>query len=328
MELNKTILVTGGAGYIGDCTVEHLLNHGCKVVVVDNLTYGGAYMRGVDNTKLHFFNMDITGGGLDELFDKFRFDAVVHLAAIVGDGACAVNPERTIKVNEEATLEIAALCEIYGTRLIFASTCSVYGANNDELNEESPTNPLSLYAGTKLNAEGFVKKVDNHLIFRLGTLFGLSTEHARIRCDLVANILTYKAMQGNNLTVFGGEQWRPMLNVLDAGRIFAEACMTKDTGTFILSFKNYTIFEVAEQIIDTCSLVVNVGMEVTESKFEDLRNYKVSKNKLTKETLFLPMIGLDEGIADMRDIMMQGRIADVWNTAFHNARYVKEVING
>ncbi len=245
MAFKKTILVTGGAGYIGDCVVEHLLDYGCKVVVLDNLMYGGAYMRGVGDTNIHFFNADITDCAVEYLFTRFKFDAVVHLAAIVGDGACAVDPERTIAVNEEATSSIAAVCKKAGTRLIFASTCSVYGANNDELHEESPTNPLSLYAGTKLNAEGYVKKVDNHLIFRLGTLFGLSTEHARIRCDLVANILTYKAMQGNNLTVFGGEQWRPMLNVMDAGRIFAEAAFNSGyTGTFILSYKNYTILKV------------------------------------------------------------------------------------
>lgn len=326
--MNKTIIVTGGAGYIGDCVVENLLDAGCKVIIIDRLMYGGSYMRGLANTNLHFYNMDITSGDLDSIFNRYRPDAVVHLAAIVGDGACAVNPERTIEVNEKATGRISKLCQQYDCKMIFASTCSVYGANNDLLDESSETNPLSLYAGTKLNAEKFVKENDKHIIFRLGTLFGLSTEHARVRCDLVVNILTYKAMQGKDLTVFGGEQWRPLLHVLDAGRIFAEACLSDVNGTFILSHRNYKIIDAAKEIIDTCSLVSKVGMEVTDSKFEDLRNYKVSRKKLINDTVFSTYLDLDGGVADMRDVMMQGRIADVWDLAFHNAKYVKEILNG
>lgn len=321
-----TILVTGGAGYIGDAVVRHLLHMGKRVVIVDNLTYGGSYMRGIGNTSLHFINRDITEG-VDDLFEKFKPSAVVHLAAIVGDGACAVNPERTIEVNEKATRSIANACRRHGAKMIFASTCSVYGANNELLNEESETNPLSLYAGTKLNAEKFVKEVPDHIIFRLGTLFGLSTAHARIRCDLVVNILTYKAMQGHKLTVFGGEQWRPLLHVLDAGRIFAEAVDSEHSGTYILSHKNYKIIDLANEVRETCAPVLAVGMEVTESKFEDLRNYKVDTSKLENETALRTFIDLDTGIADMRDVMMQGRIADVWDSAFHNARYVKEASN-
>jgi len=286
--------------------------------------YGGAYMRGVGNTNLHFYNLDITDIRLDQIFAKHNPDAVVHLAGIVGDGACQVNPERTIEVNETAVKTIADLCRDFDSRLIFASTCSVYGVNNDILDENSPTNPLSLYAGTKLNAEKFVACVDNHIIFRLGTLFGLSTEHARIRCDLVVNILTYKAMQGNNLTVFGGEQWRPLLNVLDTGRIFAEAALSDEIGTYILSYENYKIIDLAKQVQDTCSLVADVKIDITESKFEDLRNYKVDRSKMLKQSNFLPVINLDHGIADMRDVMMQGRIADVWNLAFHNAKYMEK----
>ncbi len=320
------IIVTGGAGYIGDAVIQNLLEN-FKVIVVDNLMYGGAYMRGVGNTNLHFINMDVTKN-LRPLFEKFKPKVVVHLAAIVGDSACAVNPERTTEVNEVATKNIAELCKEFGTKMVFASTCSVYGANNEILNEDSDTNPLSLYAGTKLNAEKFVREVQDHIIFRLGTLFGLSTEHARIRCDLVVNILTYKAMQGNNLTVFGGDQWRPLLHVLDAGRIFAQAAKSRYIGTYILSHKNYKIIDLANQIRMTCSPVVAVGMDVTESKFEDLRNYKVDTSKLENETVLRTMIDLDEGIADMRDVMMQGRIADVWNTSFHNGKYIKEVLNG
>jgi nucleoside-diphosphate-sugar epimerase len=330
------VLVTGGAGYIGDAAVNYLLNEGHEVTVLDNLMYGHNYMR--RHKSLTFIRGDITNVCL--LRDLVSsHDSVLHLAAIVGDGACAANPEKTIRVNQIATYDIAAVCKDFDRRLVFASTCSVYGANNDSLDEDSPTNPLSLYAGTKLNAEKFVREVPRHYIFRLGTLFGLSTEHARLRCDLVANILTYKACSGEKLTVFGGEQYRPLLHVKDAGELMALAAVhTVSTeepvlystsgrdkyGTYILARANYTILELAELILAACGRPLH-QLEVTEIPFEDQRNYKVSSKRrgkfwLTERPLIL-------GVSEMKKVIDEGRIADVWNVQHHNARYTKEVLS-
>jgi nucleoside-diphosphate-sugar epimerase len=334
----KNILVTGGAGYIGDCVVENLLNAGCNVTVVDNLMYGGTYMRrhltktsmGTQlnihhgDGTLTFRSMDIRDEKkLTWLLSTFDWDAVVHLAAIVGDGACAARPDLTVAVNEVATKNIAAICAARNIKLIFASTCSVYGANNDMLDEQSPTNPLSLYAGTKLAAEKFVKEVPGHYIFRLGTVFGVSTEFARLRCDLVANVLTYKAINGEALTVFGGEQWRPLIHVRDVGRLFALAALTdKPVGTYILSSGNFMIKDVAKLIT---KIVAPVPLNITDMKFEDLRNYKVSSAKAIANG-FETQMTLIDGIGEMRNVVMEGRVADVWNPAFHNAKYIEEVM--
>lgn len=324
------VLVTGGAGYIGDAAVDYLLYRGEEVTVYDNLMYGHNYMRKHDN--LSFVRGDITDySKLLPLVKKH--DAVLHLAAIVGDGACAENPERTIQVNQEATNELSNYCATHNKRMVFASTCSVYGANNDLLNEDSPTNPLSLYAGTKLKAEESVRNVDKHYIFRLGTLFGLSTEHARLRCDLVANILTYKACLGEKLTVFGGEQYRPLLHVRDAGELMALACVRgepyplahgKDNyGTYILAYRNYTILELAQTVLQMCGLPYD-QLKVTDIPFEDQRNYRVSSSCRGK--FWLKERSLRFGIQEMKDVLDEGRIADVWNVRHHNARYTKEVL--
>lgn len=312
------VLVTGGAGYIGDCVVEELLNLNHSVTVVDNLTYTDSYMR----PGVVFKRFDVTDNEFYEWLEKVdRFDAIIHLAAMVGDGACQASPEYTVKLNEEA---VDRLCDFINgvcpdTRLLFASTCSVYGDNNDKLTEESVTKPLSLYAGTKLNAEKYVKELDNSVVFRLGTLYGISTAFARIRCDLVANILTFKAFEGQKLTVFGGEQWRPLVHVKDVGRIFAESVTQSYTGTVILSGFNYRIIDVA----DTVKEITGAPIVVTDMKFEDLRNYRVDNTKarsLGINMMKTLRMGVDEMIRSLRD----GRIKNPWINKYHNARYIKE----
>lgn len=326
------VLITGGAGYIGDAAVDYLLKAGHSVTVFDNLMYGHNYMRRHEN--LSFVRGDIVTDE-NELIHQIRIhDAVLHLAAIVGDGACAANPEKTISVNQKATEVISSVCKTYSKRLVFASTCSVYGANNELIDEDSPTNPLSLYAGTKLKAEEYVREVSEHYIFRLGTLFGLSTEHARLRCDLVANILTYKACLGEKLTVFGGEQYRPLLHVRDAGELMALACVRgkpsklahgRDAyGTYILSHANYTILELAESILIACGRPLH-QLQVTEIPFEDQRNYKVSGKR--RGNFWITRFPLIIGISEMQKVINEGRIANVWDVKHHNARYTKEVLS-
>jgi nucleoside-diphosphate-sugar epimerase len=324
------VCVTGGAGYIGDSSVEFLLSRGHEVTVLDNLMYGQSYLR--RHARLTFIRGDITDKTLmSELI--LHHNAILHLAALVGDGACAADPNKTVRVNQDATAHIASECKRLAKRLVFASTCSVYGANNDLLDEDSPTNPLSIYAGTKLEAEKHVREVEDHYVFRLGTLFGLSTDHARLRCDLVANILTYKACLGEQLTVFGGEQFRPLLHVRDAGELMAHACTRSPAGvvvndkggpgTYILSSGNYTILLLAEQILAICGLPRS-QMTVTEIPFEDQRNYRVSGER--RGSFWLTRFPLAVGISEMKKFVAEGR-ANVWDVQHHNARYTKEVLS-
>ena len=323
--MNKTVCVTGCAGYLGDAVVDSLLKFGYVVLAIDNLMYGGRYMR--EHPHMTFARCDVRDTEkLGELFAKHNVGAIVHLAAFVGDGACAVNPELTIETNERATVRLAELCKKLNSRLVFASTCSVYGAADTVLGEESQTNPLSLYAGTKLNAEAAVKTVSEHVIFRLGTLFGLSAQFGRLRCDLVTNILTYKAVEGNKLTIFGGAQWRPLLHVRDAAHIMAEAATFSsiESGIYNLSCGNFTVIQIARTILNTLQMPENEStLEITSNIFEDQRNYCVSTKKVTAAGV-RTLLTLEDGIKEMAAKARSGTIADLWDKTYHNASYVKE----
>lgn len=311
------VLVTGGAGYIGDSVAENLYLSNHEVYVLDNLMYRDSYTR----PNVEFIKGDITDKKLvANLLTEIRPEAVVHLAAIVGDGACAANPELTVEVNEKATEFLASLCK--DIRFIFASTCSVYGENAGYLTEDSPTKPLSLYAGTKLFAEKYVTELPNQVTFRLGTLYGISTPFARIRGDLVANILAFKGSEGQPLTVFGGDQWRPMIHVRDVGRCIASAVSGSYTGRFILSHENYRIVDIAHEV----ARMAKVPLQVTEAKFEDLRNYQVDNSKM-KSVGLRTKFSLADGIDEMYRYAKSGRIKNLWNSSYNNAKFVKEVMN-
>ena len=141
--MNK-ILVTGGAGYLGSVLCRKLLNRGYKVKVLDNLTYGDDGIKGL--------NIELLKGDIRNIHDIVEavhdVDAVIHLAAIVGDPACAAEPVKTLEVNYLATKAIIEACKWFKVkRFIFASTCSIYGKGLEaKLTEKTPLNPVSLYA--------------------------------------------------------------------------------------------------------------------------------------------------------------------------------------
>ena len=201
----KNILVVGGAGYIGGALTDRLTDYNLRVY--DNLLYDNVFRKPVD-----FVFGDIRE--TTKLYKQLEWaDAIIWLAAIVGDPACNLNQDLTVEINERS---VKWLCDNYDGRIIFISTCSVYGFNNKLLDEESELNPLSLYALTKLNSEKHLEG-KNAIIFRLGTVYGLGDIYSRLRMDLVVNILTAHALKLKKITVYGGEQHRPLIHVKDIG---------------------------------------------------------------------------------------------------------------
>ena len=249
------ILVVGGAGYVGGGIVD-LLSKKHDVTVYDSLIYENSFRKDVD-----FIFGDIRDyKKLNPILKNY--DAVIWLAALVGDGACAINPTLTHEINAET---VKNLTKNFNGKIVFLSTCSVYGAQDGILNEDSSVNPLSEYASSKLIAEKYLEDSDA-IIFRLGTLFGIGDQFSRIRLDLVVNILTTKALQDKKMSVFGGDQWRPLLHVKDVANAIDRTIETDVNGIFNLHHKNYKIIELAEKIKEK---IPDVVIETTPLPFQD-----------------------------------------------------------
>jgi len=304
------VLVVGGAGYVGGGIVDKLKeNH--NVTVFDSLIYEESYRKDVN-----FVYGDIRDK--DKLLSVFnKNDAVIWLAALVGDGACSINPELTFEINSES---VKFLAENFKKRIVFLSTCSVYGAQDGILDETSSINPLSEYASSKVQAEDYLQNSDA-IIFRLGTLFGISDEFSRIRLDLVVNILVTKALTEGKLTVFGGEQWRPLLHVNDVANAINHTLEDGVKGIFNLHYKNFKIIDIANEIIKK---VPSAIIETTPMKFQDARNYQVSSKKLFDTTGFKAEIDLMTGIEDVFTIISNKRIKDVNHIRYSNQNYLEK----
>lgn len=306
----KNILVVGGTGYVGGAVTDVLLKENVNVRVYDNLLYEDSYMKDVD-----FIYGDVRDRY--KLFEQLQWaDTVVWLAAIVGDGACQLNPELTLEINQNS---VKWLSENFDGRIIFTSTCSVYGIQEGEINEEIAPNPLSLYASTKLNAESYLSN-KNSVVFRLGTLFGLGDQFSRIRLDLVVNILTVKAYSTGKVSVFGGEQFRPLLHVKDAAEAIKLACFSSEIGVFNLHRQNVRIIDLAYQIRNHFP---DIQIEVTEMHFQDTRNYKVISKKAIEKLGFNPIYTIDDGIEEIKKLLLEHRIKNINHSRYSNFEYLK-----
>jgi nucleoside-diphosphate-sugar epimerase len=235
------------------------------------------------------------------LLNSYKPEAVIHLAGIVGDAACATRPKEA----EEANITSVKILRdhYFGGRIIFPSSCSVYGANDDIVTEESTLNPLSLYAEMKVRAEEILKD-KNAFIPRLGTLHGVT---GRLRNDLVVNVLAIRAIVEGKITVFGGEQYRPLLHVRDLAEIMVMQLPRKYTGIFNLVENNYKIVELAEIVKQ---VIPNTEIEITKMEFEDRRNYRASAVKAKKYWEFNPTRTVLDTVEDIARIYNEGRIKD------------------
>ncbi|MEM2144977.1 MAG: SDR family oxidoreductase [Candidatus Jordarchaeaceae archaeon] len=310
----SNVLVVGGAGYIGGITTDLLIEKGHNVTVYDNLLYEERFLKPCD-----FIYGDIRDTDFLVSLQK-KYDHIIWLAAIVGDGACAQSPDLTIEVNLNS---LKRFLEKTGRRVIFTSTCSVYGAQSEILTEESPAKPLSLYASTKLEAEKYVLD-KNGLVFRLGTLFGLGDNYSRIRLDLIVNVLTLRAITQKRLTIFGGEQWRPIIAVKDVAGYLVEAITRDYIGIYNVKYQNIKIYDLALRIK---SIFPDVAIEVTDMPFEDLRNYRVDSSKAERDFIFKPKTSIEEEVYRMQFLFTERRIKNFDSDIYYNTRYVKTLLS-
>ena len=308
--MDKKILIVGGAGYIGGYASDYLQKY-FDVTVYDNLTYENRYLK-----KINFIFGDIRD--TNKLINIAKdFDVIILMAGLVGDAACNINPSITEEINHQS---IKRFCENLqeNKHIIFFSTCSVYGAQNDILNEESPINPLSIYASTKLASEEHIK-LRKGTIFRLGTMYGLGDEHSRIRLDLIINVLTMNAIYHKTMRIFGGDQWRPILSVKDVAPYLLETINNNIHGTYILSKENVKIRDLGERIK---VIIPDSEIIYTDISFQDARNYKVDTTKALVTYSFRPEVTPEEEIENLVKIFKQSRIKNIKDEVYNNGLFL------
>jgi len=290
------ILITGGGGYVGSILTKKLLEKGHSVRVMDTLWYGKEPLESCLKNE----NFELVQDDIRNLVSTVRamrdVDAVIHLASIVGMPASSIEPRTSEEINYLATKNIAELCQLHDIKTyIFASTCSVYGAQpNEEIDEKSKTLPFDYYAKQKFISEraiGWLNRAPT--ILRFGTLFGLSP---RLRFDLVINSFIAKALKEKKITVFGGKQYRPFLHVSDAAESIIFALEHNLTGTYNVVGENMTILEVANRIKG----LTNCEIEISQDN-EDQRDYKVSSKKI-KDVGFNPKHNLEDAYEEMKKL--------------------------
>jgi nucleoside-diphosphate-sugar epimerase len=293
----KKILITGGAGYLGSVLTEVLLNKGYQVTVIDNLLYKQTSIAPFSyNKNFEFILGDITNINVLKPLVK-NHDVIIPLAAIVGMPACNANPEMTTKVNYE---QIRNIVEWVGKNqmVLMPNTNSQYGSSLGMITEESPFNPLSLYAQTKCDAEKALLDSGNGIALRLATVFGMSH---RMRMDLLVNDFVYKAITDGVLVLFESHFIRNFIHVRDIAN------------TFLFMIENYekcnnNAFNVGltaanlnkKQLADVIKTFVP-DLVIIENEFKkdfDQRNYLVSNEKLESQGWF-PTFTLEDGIQEL-----------------------------
>ncbi|MEZ5320123.1 MAG: NAD-dependent epimerase/dehydratase family protein [Vicinamibacterales bacterium] len=318
------VLVTGGAGYVGSMVVSGLLGAGRRVRVLDSLAHGGRGLLG------HWSHPDFTflKGDVRDAEAVRRalegVDAVVHLAAIVGDPACARQPELATAVNLEASQALLAASEAAGVgRFVFASTCSNYGKMKDPdalVDETSELLPVSLYARTKVAVEERILAWDGPMCatsLRLATVFGVSP---RMRFDLTVNEFTMELLTKGRLVVFGRQFWRPYVHVRDVARAILTVLEAPEDR---VRRRVFNVGSTAENYTKEMLLALmrehapDAEVEYVH-KDEDPRDYRVSFERIASELGFTITRTVPEGIREVADLVRFGVITDADSPAYRN----------
>ena len=293
------ILVTGGAGYLGSTMVPDLLQQGHQVTVLDNFMYKQASLNHVcHHPKFSVVKGDIRIESVMAPLIK-KADVVIPLAALVGAPMCSQDPVGATTVNHDAIMLMLKLLSKQ-QMVLMPTTNSAYGTGdkNNFCTEESPLNPISLYAKEKVGIEKELMQRGNAISFRLATVFGMSP---RMRIDLLVNDFTYRAVYDRFVVLFESSFKRNYVHVRDISRVFQHGIehfdrMKGQIYNVGLSDANVSKRELCEHIQEQVPDFVFVDAPV--GKDPDQRNYIVSNAKI-ESTGFKPIYSLDAGISDL-----------------------------
>ena len=333
MPSNKAILLVGGAGYLGCVLVEELLARGYDVAIFDRLFFGdGSLKRFRDRVRLVAGDMRAMPASVLD-----NAGAIINLGGLSNDPTAEYNPEANYQMNTEATRILGEMAREAGIRrYIYASSCSIYdvGVIDEErdvvLTEEAEVNPRAAYARSKLEGEQalFSLAADTGLapvILRMGTLFGFS---ARMRYDLVVNTFVKDAISKGRLSLhYGGQMWRPLVDVRDAARAYIVALEAEEHVVagqiFNIVADNYRISELALRVRQALA-EKGIAAEVsTRFEYTGIRNYRVSGKKILKTLDYKPLVTVEDSVKNMVDKIREYGYDDFDNPRYYNIRWMK-----
>lgn len=332
----STILVVGGAGYVGSVLASELLERGYDVTIFDRLYYGAAGLDGIrDRVRCIPGDMRCLPPELLE-----GVSAVVNVGGLSNDPTAEYNPKANHEMNTEAALALAEACLRRGVRrYVFASSCSIYdvgvGVTNEDRDvlqdETAPVQPRAAYSLSKWEAECRLLDLAAQqedfcpIILRKGTVYGFS---ARMRYDLVVNTFVKDGLSRGRLTLHhGGELWRPLVDVRDVARAYIlclEAAESQVRGEiFNVAYRNMRISEVALRVRQALAeLGVKVEIE-PDYGYRAARSYRVSTAKIRRELGFEPRVSIEESVQDMVQQVRTRGYEDFENPRYYNIRWMR-----
>jgi nucleoside-diphosphate-sugar epimerase len=307
------ILISGGAGYIGSGAVAHFLKSGHTVRALDRLLFGDQGLAEFKNNSRFSLQTGDVRNAADVEGALDGVDAVIHLAALVGEAACNAVPEAATAINRDAALDmLKCAAKMRVKRMLFISTCSNYGVSETGAlaDESAPLNPLTHYARTKVEAEQAILQSDDPVcvtVLRSGTIFGVS---GRTRFDLLINEMARDLALKRPIKIYKPEAWRPWLHVDDAAQAFDKLL---NAGTDKIDRQIFNV--VGENLQKTHLLefakkaVPSADLQVVEG-VPDNRDYRISAKKLETLTGFTPKNGVETAMREMKELVANGFFRD------------------
>lgn len=328
----RKVLIVGGAGYVGSVLIRELLDRGYAVKVLDRLYFGDMGIKpNRDRIELVIGDMRTVSA---DLFNDV--DAVVNLGGLSNDPTAEYNPQANYEMNTVAARTLAFLAKEHGIRrYVYASSCSIYdrGVSRQERDilqdEDSEVEPHAAYSASKRQAEiELLQLADENfcpVFLRKGTLFGFSP---RMRYDLVVNTFIKDAMSKGVITIhYGGEMWRPLVDVRDAARAYVALIEADEnlvhSQTFNLVYANMRISELALRV-QKALRDVGVKVEINaDYGYSGVRSYRVTGQKLAQCLGFWPVVSIEESVKDMVEKIRQFGYSDFENPKYYNIRWMK-----
>ena len=320
MSKQRSIMVTGGAGYVGSALVPRLLAQGHRVSVLDWYLYGeDLFEEHRHNPNLREIKGDIRDVSAVERALEGA-DAVIHLACISNDPSYDLDPELGKSINADAFRPLVqAAKRARVERFIYASSSSVYGVKADaNVTEDLPLEPLTDYSKFKALCERILEEERapgfTTVSVRPSTVCGYAK---RLRLDLVVNILTNHAINKGSIRVTGGDQMRPNIHIDDMVDVYlqllSESPERIDGEIFNVGSENHTVLEIA-RIVQRC-VGGSIPIEVVPTN--DPRSYHVSSEKIRKQLGFHPQRSVERAVRDLKAAFDAGRVSDPLNNPMY-----------